>query len=302
MKNKLASLLIPAFIRDEANLRYLEEALDSALAQTYEPLEILVIDDGSPLAAEVEALVRRKNSPKLGYLNKANGGVADALNLGLKEMKGEFFTWLSHDDLYLPDKVAAQMEEMQRAPEGTILYCDVEHVGSEGEHMFYEYTMDLRPETCRLYFAQYGAHNANSHLIPRRCFDAVGGFKVNLRTTQDNDMWFRLSARFPFRRVPKVLMKYRNHPTQDSRSPIHLRECNELYISFLENLDRKDVVARAEHSPGRYYAECACVRSRRGYEDAARHAARLAMRELLTHPLTEWKYKNFILGTRWRVG
>lgn len=302
MNNKLVSLLMPAFIRDEANLRYLEEALDSALAQTYEPLEILVIDDGSPLAAEVEALVRRKNSPKVRYISKPNGGVADALNVGLKEMKGEFFTWLSHDDLYLPDKVAAQMQEMARAPEGTILYCDVEHVDSDGGHMFYEQTADLRPEQCRLYFAQYGAHNANSHLIPRRCFDAVGEFNVGLRTTQDNDMWFRLSAHFPFRRVPKVLMKYRNHPSQDSRSPIHLRECNELYISFLDHLDLREVVAGAEHSPGRYYAECACVRSRRGYTEAARHAARLAIRELLAHPCKEWKYKNFIIGTWWRVG
>jgi glycosyltransferase involved in cell wall biosynthesis len=298
----LVSLLMPAFIRDEANLRYLEEALDSALAQTYKPLEILVIDDGSPLAAEVEALVRRKNSPKVRYISKPNGGVADALNLGLREMGGEYFTWLSHDDLYLPNKVESQMRVMASMPAGTILYCDVEHVDSQGGHLFFEYTTDLAPHQCRTFFAQYGAHNANSHLIPRKCFDSVGEFNINLKTTQDNDMWFRLSKFHPFQRVPEILMKYRNHPTQDSRSPVHLRECNELYISFLENLERDEIVRNSGRTPGRYYAECACLRGNRGYFEAARHAAGLAIREFLRHPFAEWGNRNFILGTWRRLG
>ena len=267
MNKPLVSLLIPAFIRDESNLRYLEEALESALGQTYEPLEILVIDDGSPLTTDVKAMVGGKNSPKVRYLTKANGGVADALNLGLKEMRGVFFTWLSHDDLYLPTKVEAQMQEMRRCPEGTILYCDVEHVDSNGGHQFFEHTADLRPEQCRLFFAQYGAHNANSHLIPRKSFESVGGFNVKLRTTQDNG------------------------------SPGHLKECNELFISFLENLERDLVVKRAGKTPGRYYAECASVRLNRRYYNAFQHAAFLALKELLLHPNLEWGEKNYILGT-----
>ncbi len=298
------TLVMPAFIRDEANLGYFREALASARAQTYSNLEILVVNDGSPLTGPLETLVQSQGAA-VRYVNKANGGVASALNVGLKEMRGDYFTWLSHDDLYLPDKVATQVERILTEPAGTILYCDVEHVDSTGGHQFFEVTPDVPPGMSRVFFAQYGAFNANAHLIPRTCFDRTGGFDESLRTTQDNHMWYRLSAHFEFKRVPKVLMKYRNHPTQDSRSPIHVKECNELYTYFLAALDRADIVRHAGVSPARYYAECACVRRNRGYVDAERDATARALGELLRHPWRERTHFNLIVGlwlTRLRAG
>lgn len=298
------SLIMPAFIRDAVNLAYFAEALASARAQTYPNLEILIVNDGSPYSEPLEQLVAAQGDA-VRYVKKANGGVASALNVALREMTGDFFTWLSHDDLYLSDKVAVQMERMARVPADTILYCDVEHIDSHGGHQFFEHTPDVPAGTCRVFFAQYGGFNANAHLIPRRCFDRVGGFDETLRTTQDNHMWYRLSAHFEFRRVPKVLMKYRNHPTQDSRSPIHVKECNELYTYFLANLDRNDVVRSATVSPARYYAECACVRRNRGYVDAERDATRRALLELIRRPLRERPHLNLIAGlwlTRLRAG
>jgi hypothetical protein len=188
------------------------------------------------------------------------------------------------------------MARMAKEPEGVILYCDVEHVDSDGRHLFFEDTLDLEPNRCRVYFAQYGAPNANAHLIPRKCFDAVGLFDETLKTTQDNHMWYRLSEFFVFKRVPKVLIKYRNHPTQDSRSPVHLRECNELFTYFLEALRRDDIVRHAGVSPARYYAECACLRQKRGYREAANDALRRSTGEFLRHPVKEWGNRNLIAG------
>jgi hypothetical protein len=226
--------------------------------------------------------------------------VASALNLGLREMQGEYFTWLSHDDLYMPHKVSEQMKQMTQEEGGTILYCDVEHIDAEDRPLFLEQTTDLAPQECRLFFAQYGAHNANAHLIPKKCFESIGFFNESLRTTQDNDMWFRLAENFPFKRVPQVLIKYRSHPSQDSRSSIHLQECNALFISFLEHLTMSQILQNSGRTPGHYYAECACVRGNRGYREAERHAAKLAFHELLRHPLREWKSRNFILGRYWK--
>ena len=298
------SLIMPAFIRDAVNLAYFAEALASARAQTYDNLEILIVNDGSPFTGPLEELVAAQGSA-VRYVKKANGGVASALNVALKEMTGEYFTWLSHDDLYLPEKVSAQMNHLAKLPPETIAYCDVEHIDSHGGHQFFESSPDVPAGTCRVFFAQYGGFNANAHLIPRRCFDRVGGFDESLRTTQDNHMWYRLSEHFEFRRVPQVLMKYRNHPTQDSRSPIHVKECNELYTYFLEALDRNAIVRSATVSPARFYAECACVRRNRGYVDAERYATRRALRELLLHPQKERPHFNLIVGlwlTRLRAG
>jgi glycosyltransferase involved in cell wall biosynthesis len=292
----LVSLIIPAYIRDLNNLGYLEEAIKSALDQTYENIEILVVDDGSPLSQEVKTLVLRYGSPKLRYISKQNGGVADALNLAISEMKGDYFTWLSHDDLYLPAKVEVQLNAALGSPKNTIFYCDVEHIDSTGKHLFFEYTKDLRPEQCRVYFAQHGANNANAHLIPRECFDAVGRFNVKLRTTQDNDMWFRLSKHFPFQRVPAVLIKYRHHSTQDSQSEGFIEECNQLCISFFTQIELSQIKKFSGKTPARYYAECACVCINRQLHKAQKIALKLAIRQLILHPFREYKNTNLILG------
>ena len=269
------SLVMPAFIRDAANLRYFEQALNSAVEQTYEALEILVVNDGSPLTPELERL-QQLNHPKVRYVKKANGGVASALNVALTEMSGEFFTWLSHDDLFLATKVEDQAHIALAHRGDAAFYCDVEHIDEAGNHLFYELTPDIPPAEQYLFHAQYGCFNANSYLIHRRCFDLVGEFDESLRTTQDNDMWFRIARHFPSIRVPKVLMKYRHHPTQDSRSPVHLGECNDLYIRFLNSVRREDITRDPTRSAARYYAECACIRSQRGYRRAENHSLRLA--------------------------
>ena len=178
----------------------------------------------------------------------------------------------------------------------TVFYCDVEHIDEDGKHLFYEHTPDISAATQYLFYAQYGCFNANSYLIPRRCFELVGEFDESLRTTQDNDMWFRIARHFPSIRVPKVLMKYRHHPTQDSRSPVHLGECNDLYIRFLNSVRREDIMRDPTRSAARYYAECACIRSQRGYRRAENHSIRLALREAAWSPWRERRTLNLIVG------
>jgi glycosyltransferase involved in cell wall biosynthesis len=295
MKDSLVSLIMPCFIRDKVNLAYFAQALQSAASQTYPALEILVIDDGSPLSDDVQKLPELDHS-RFHYIHKQNGGVASALNVGLKRMQGGWFTWLSHDDLYLPGKIAEQMDMAMRMPDRFVFYCDVEHIDQDGNHLFLEDTPVIPDALQYVFHAQCGCFNANSYLIHRRCFDAVGEFDESLRTTQDNHMWFRIARRFSAARVPQVLMKYRHHPTQDSRSPIHLRECNELYIYFLKHVSRDEIRRVDGPTPGRYFAECACCRRNRGYQGAEWYAIRLAIKELLRHPFLEWKNRNFILG------
>jgi glycosyltransferase involved in cell wall biosynthesis len=294
MESSLVSLMMPCFIRDFKNLEFFKQALDSALAQEYPNLEILVINDGSPLTAEVESLPHLRDR-RVRRLNKKNGGVASALNLGLHEMRGEFFTWLSHDDLYLPGKVKEQMNAARSGGPGLVYYCDVEHIDPDNRHLSFEVTPEIRPAEQHLYFAKYGCFNANSYLIPRRCFEVAGQFDESLRTTQDNHMWIRMARHFTSVRVPKVLIKYRHHPTQDSRSPIHVGECNDLYTYFLQNVRREEILDLGL-SPARYYAECANLRAARGYRRAQNYALRLALREAARSPWRERKTLNFIIG------
>lgn len=105
--NPLVSIVIPVF--NGAN--YLREAIDSALAQTYSNIEIVVVNDGSQDDGQTEAIALEYGN-KIRYFSKGNGGTSTALNLGIKNMRGEYFCWLSHDDLYHPECVQAQVSTL----------------------------------------------------------------------------------------------------------------------------------------------------------------------------------------------
>ena len=144
----LVSQIIPVYVRDEENIHYFGEGLESILAQTYENIEILIVNDGSPLTKELEAFLQPYES-RIRYIKKENGGVATALNKGIEEMKGDYFSWLSHDDWFYPTKIATQIEQIQKEDGNTILYCDVEHVDNKLEHLSFEYVPDLDRKTYR---------------------------------------------------------------------------------------------------------------------------------------------------------
>ena len=90
---------------------YLGEAIDSALAQTYPHREIIVVNDGSDDGGATDRIAR-SYVDRIRYYVKENGGVSSALNLGIRNMRGDWLSWLSHDDLYLPDKLALQAEQL----------------------------------------------------------------------------------------------------------------------------------------------------------------------------------------------
>ena len=102
------SIIIPAYIASN----YLAEAIDSALKQTYKNIEILVINDGSKDNGATREIAEKYIAEHMGivrYIEKENGGSSSALNTGIRNMKGEWFSWLSHDDLYYPDKAEKQI-------------------------------------------------------------------------------------------------------------------------------------------------------------------------------------------------
>lgn len=104
MYKPLVSIVIPVY----NGSNYLRECIDSALAQTYDNLEIIVVNDGSDDNGKTEKIAKSYGN-KIKYFYKENGGVSSALNLGIEKMKGDWFSWLSHDDLYLPEKINSQV-------------------------------------------------------------------------------------------------------------------------------------------------------------------------------------------------
>ena len=106
----MVSIIIPVY----NGSNYLSEAIESALAQSYGSCEIIVVNDGSNDDGKTEAIALSYKN-QIRYFYKENGGVASALNFAVKKMRGDYFSWLSHDDLYTPDKTDKEMEALKNS-------------------------------------------------------------------------------------------------------------------------------------------------------------------------------------------
>lgn len=224
------SIIIPAY--NASN--YLAQAIDSALAQTYPNTEIIVINDGSKDDGATAA-VASMYGEKIRYFEKENGGSSSALNMGIANMTGEWFSWLSHDDLYVPDKIEKQISylktlyENQGMISNQVLFsaCDLidgqgktirKAVGRSSRAMHNKLSAIPGNEYLVSEPTEYTFHGC-SCLIHRSVFDSVGMFDESLRLLNDRDMWFRIFiAGYRVHFLPDSLVKGRIHAGQVSKS------------------------------------------------------------------------------------
>jgi glycosyltransferase involved in cell wall biosynthesis len=271
------SIVIPVY--NGAN--YLREAIDSALAQTYENVEIIVVNDGSTDGGKTEETAK-SYSDKLRYLRKDNGGVASALNLGIKEMRGEYFSWLSHDDVYYPNKVEVQINYLKNENnKNVILYSDYDLIDSQSNIVKTEKIKHVEPQNFRYALIMSNPINGCTALVPRSCFDGAGTFDESLKTTQDYDLWFRMAKKYDFMHLPKTLIQSRVHAEQGTvtLSSIHATESNNYFIKCLKELDSSGI-RPFEKTLALLYVKIAINLKRRHFFDAAEFALMLSKKSL----------------------
>lgn len=237
----LVSIIIPVY--NGAN--YLREAINSALAQTYPRCEVIVVNDGSTDFGETRDIALSYGS-RIRYFEKENGGVATALNLGIRKMKGEFFSWLSHDDLYFPHKIEKQIEFLRTNNlHDVVLYSNFEFIDEKGAWI--GAAPDIRgitPESFRTHLIKSHPIHGCTALIPALFFEQVGMINESLICTQDYDLWFRMAKDIPFIFQDIILIKSRLHEKQGSRSlgVPYILECNAVNIGFLNEMIGVEVI------------------------------------------------------------
>lgn len=224
------SIVIPAY--NASN--YLAEAIDSALAQTYSNVEIVVVNDGSRDDGATRA-VALSYGDKIRYFEKENGGSSSALNMGIANMTGEWFSWLSHDDLYEPNKLETQVRYLNeldtdaRPVWENVLFSGSRLIDGEGK-LIRDYD-PRKGEELRQSLRTF-PHNGHliaeptvylfhgcSCLVHRSVFEAIGAFDEKLRLLNDLDLWFRVyAAGYAIQYVPEALVKGRVHGAQVSKS------------------------------------------------------------------------------------
>lgn len=215
----LVSVVIPLY----NGSNYIEEAIQSALAQTYEPIEIIVINDGSTDGGAGRAICQ-KYADKITYFEKENGGCSSALNYGIKRARGEFISWLSHDDLYTPGKIDRQLAFYKNYgldPGNTIISSVGALIDEEGKPLFRPSRKETglyRKEDAFRYFLNKACPNGCGLLIPRVVFEKHGYFDEQLHYVLDWNLWLKFVLRgvnFYFDR--EALVYNRVHDGQVSR-------------------------------------------------------------------------------------
>lgn len=197
MSNPLVSVIIPVY----NGAAYLAEALESVLAQDYQPLDVIVVDDGS--TDRTAEIVR--SYPVARYFAQTNQGHGAARNTGIAAARGELIAFLDADDLWAPQKLSMQVGYLMAHPD----------LGYTISHL----RILIEPGVAkpawlneRLSLEYAAAYLPSALLVRRRVLEEVGGFDVSLWCSNDSDWFFRAKdAGITMALLPDVLLYRRIH-------------------------------------------------------------------------------------------
>jgi glycosyltransferase involved in cell wall biosynthesis len=203
----LVSVVIPMYNA----AAFIGQTVESVLAQTYHPLEVIVVDDGSHdnSAAIVEQWAGEN---RVRLVHQKNAGVSAARNKGLAMTRGRYIAFLDADDIWLEDNLEKKVRLLEQQPEVGLVHSDAAVIDENGRptgevkagkagHLLEPL---LRWEgTC--------IPAPSSMLVRKEVLEAVGGFDPQLSTAADQEFFFRVAAKYRIGRVPGVTWQYRIH-------------------------------------------------------------------------------------------
>lgn len=188
---------------------YLSEAIDSALAQSYPKVEVIVVDDGSTDASET---VLRGYDGRVRWFRQRNQGVSAARNGGIGASRGELVAFLDADDVWLPQKIERQLP-LLRHPGVGMVYTGLQYIDVAGRPLG-TVLSGCRGRVLRELALARGPGvrgTGSTALVRRECFERTGLFDLELSTSADWDLCRRIASHYEIEMVPEALVLYRLH-------------------------------------------------------------------------------------------
>ena len=198
--------------------RPLVEAIDSVLSQDVDGVEIIVVDHGA--AADTASFVRRARASVAVVRIPPGGGRGRARNAGIRRAQAPLVAFLDADDIWLPGKLARQLDHLASHPEIAIAYTNA-YRQEAGRILARTRFDDFPPRACPRYGATFGFCVRTSSVVARRAvFDEGGLFDETLAEGEDRDLWSRLSQRHAFGWIdaPLVVERACNEPLAAARA------------------------------------------------------------------------------------
>lgn len=221
MSKPLVSVIVPCY----NYARYVGQTLHSVLAQDYPNFELIVVDDGSTddsvkaISRALEGWERSSLARRVEFIVQSNQGVSAALNVGLKECRGQYVATFDADDLMTPGRLAIQVEYMERHPEVGCLGGETIRIDERSTQL--PKKKKLRPVR-RYDFAKAFASGlvvgGNIAMYPRAVLLEVGGYDPHIRI-QDFQMTLKVAnAGYLIDVLPEVVTFYRKHEVSLSKN------------------------------------------------------------------------------------
>jgi glycosyltransferase involved in cell wall biosynthesis len=282
MKKPNVSVLIPAYNHE----RYVGEAIQSVLDQTYQEFELIIINDGSTDSTETEIL--KFKDDRIHYYSQENQGLSATLNRGIELARGEYFNFLPSDDAFFPEKLEVQLKVFEETPGLGVVFSYPRLVDADGREIKddpaaqwpivpYETKEEIFPALFERNFL-----SAPTALIRMDCFKKVGLFDESLKYAQDYDLWMRILKYYDTRLLRQPLVKYRWHGKNLTRIPTQATEQERARLLMRANqaLSLKEIfpsmmsLNEADY-PGKFaqaYHQLADFFKKSGLKDLASHS------------------------------
>lgn len=231
MNTELVSIVIATYNMGE----YLCGAIDSVLNQTYENIEVIVVDDGSSDSTS-EVIKPYLSHPQVSYFFQENSGQPKAKNKGIELAKGDFIAFCDADDLWCNDKLERQLPLFAKPGNIGVVYSDIGEL-DENDQLVAEKSSRvecysgnvIRPLLIKN-FVPFG-----TAIVKRQCLDELGVFNENYPMGIDWDLWLRIATRYEFYHLPEVTYLYR---VWDGQMSSNYQGRYQWAIAILENFQQ----------------------------------------------------------------
>jgi glycosyltransferase involved in cell wall biosynthesis len=206
-KNAHVTVLMPAYNAE----KYIEEAIDSVLQQSFTDFELLIVNDGS--TDGTEEIIKSFSDVRIKLINQPHFGVAAALNIGLLNAVADLIARFDADDICMHHRLQEQVHFLHSHPDYVLVGSDAEYISEDGDHLFHFKCIGHTDEKImqRIYFDCPFIHSA---VMYRR--DAVikaGSYSLDAHNFEDYFLWMQLKKYGKFYNLSQQLIKVRFNPS-----------------------------------------------------------------------------------------
>ena len=225
ISSPLVSVILPTY----NCARFLPEAIESILLQTYNSYEIIVIDDGS---TDNTKEILHPFMQRIRYIGlEENKGLPTTRNIGIQSARGEYIAFIDADDLWLPEKLETVVTYFDDHPEVSMVYSRHLNIDEHG-HISGESAKKSLPSG-NVFIRLFSEQNfilTSTAVVQKKVFETTGMFDESFYNCQDWDMWLRISFYFKVAGINKLLVKYRHNPHSLSKNRDNVLRYQKLVI------------------------------------------------------------------------